>query len=146
MRLLRAMRLGVGHEMRFLDMVAFHILVGNADAHGKNFAILYHGRKAELAPVYDAVCTALYPALSRDAAMAIGGETRLDRIDRDAFVRMASEIGVAPALVLRRLDTMAARTLAAARSLRDDLSDLRPSPVFGRIAAFIESQTARLSR
>ena len=145
MRTLREMRLGLRHEMRFLDMVAFHVLIGNADAHGKNFAILYEGGGAGLAPVYDALCTSVYPALSREAAMSVGGERRLDGIDRPAFARMAAEIGVSPALILRRLDALAGRIVPAAKALREECSARHPSPIFGKIASVVERQAARLA-
>ena len=145
MRALREMRLGLRHEMRFLDMIAFHVLIGNADAHGKNFAILYEGGKAGLAPVYDALCTSVYPTLSRESAMSVGGERRLDRIGRKDFARMAVEIGVAPALVLRRLDAITKRIVAAAKGLRAEYSALHPSPVLGEIEAVVERQAARLA-
>ena len=143
MKTLRKMRLGVHHEMQFLDMVAFHVLTGNADAHGKNYSILYRNGKAGLAPVYDAVCTMVYPALSRDAAMSVGGEMQLDKIDRDAFSRMATEIGVSPKLVLRRLDNMAAKLVSAAKALRDEFFAKRQSPLYAEIVRVIEKQTAR---
>jgi serine/threonine-protein kinase HipA len=145
MRALREMRLGMRHEMLFLDMVAFHVLTGNADAHGKNYAILYEGGKAGLAPVYDALCTSVYPALSREAAMSVGSERRLDKIDRTDFAKMASEIGVSPALVLRRLGALADRIVPAVKALRAECAALHPSPVFGKIEGVVEQQAARLA-
>ena len=143
--LLRSMRLGVRQELRFLDAVAFHVLVGNADAHAKNFAVLYRGNKAELAPVYDAVSTMVYPALSHEAAMSVGGEKRIDRIGRGDFVHLAEDLGVAPALVLRRVDALAAKLRAAAPALRDEFARIRPSPVYDRICEIVESQLARFA-
>ena len=145
MRALREMRLGLRHEMRFLDMIVFNVLVGNADAHGKNFAILYDGGKAGLAPMYDAVSTAVYPALSRESAMSIGGKMRLDDIDRTAFSRMAEGIGISPAIVLRRLDAMSAKIVSAAKALASEYSATCPSPMFGAITSFIANQVARLA-
>ena len=146
MRALREMRLGIRHEMLFLDMVAFHVLVGNADAHGKNFAILYEGNKAGLAPIYDALCTTIYPALSRETAMSVGGERRLDKIDRQSFARMADELDISPALVMRRLDALAGKIVHAAQALRTECHALHHSTVFEEIEAVIKTQTARLTK
>jgi serine/threonine-protein kinase HipA len=65
---------------RLLDAVIYNYLVGNNDAHGKNFSLLYHGvgtanQEIRLAPLYDVVSTIYYPELSKDMAMKIGGNT-----------------------------------------------------------------------
>ena len=78
--------------------------------------------------------------------MSVGGERRLDRIGRKDFAGMAAEIGVAPALVLRRLDAMTKRIVIAAKALRAEYSALHPSPVLGEIETVVERQAARLAR
>jgi serine/threonine-protein kinase HipA len=54
----------------------FNYLIGNNDAHGKNFSLLYspieQSFHARLAPLYDLVCTAYFPDLSPKMAMRIG--------------------------------------------------------------------------
>lgn len=47
-------------RLAFQRMVIFNYLVGNADAHAKNFALLYTHRAPDLAPIYDVVCTAAW--------------------------------------------------------------------------------------
>jgi serine/threonine-protein kinase HipA len=56
--------------------VIFNYLIGNYDAHGKNFSLLYdeRGIKRRLAPVYDVLSTAIYPQLSSKMAMKIGSK------------------------------------------------------------------------
>lgn len=67
-------------RLAFIRMLIFHYLVGNADAHGKNYALLYRSKTPDLAPLYDVVCTAAYPRLAKKLAMAIGGHTIADTI------------------------------------------------------------------
>jgi len=63
---------------RLLAIVVFTVLTGNADAHGKNLALLHPtAETVELAPLYDTVPTALWPKLRTDAAMSIGGQVSL---------------------------------------------------------------------
>jgi serine/threonine-protein kinase HipA len=51
----------------------FNYLVGNNDAHGKNFAILYDmDGNSRLAPFYDILCTQVYDELTNDMCMKIG--------------------------------------------------------------------------
>jgi serine/threonine-protein kinase HipA len=60
------------------EAVLFNYLIGNNDAHGKNFSLLYvpdgNAIRVELAPLYDVVCTAAYPELSQKMAMKIGSK------------------------------------------------------------------------
>lgn len=51
-------------RLAFIRALVFHYLVGNADAHGKNYALLHRGLTPDLAPLYDIVCTAAYPRLT----------------------------------------------------------------------------------
>lgn len=93
---------------RLLDAVIFNFLVGNHDAHGKNFSFLYdhnpvYGLQSSLAPLYDIVCTAYYPELSKKMAMKIGGEYESRMIAQRHFEKMADECGLAKPLVKRRI-------------------------------------------
>ncbi|RZS35461.1 serine/threonine-protein kinase HipA [Corticibacter populi] len=47
---------------RFFEQLAFSIMVGNGDAHLKNFGVLYQGRADDirLAPMFDVVTTRIY--------------------------------------------------------------------------------------
>ena len=55
--------------LRLLDCVAFNVLLGNHDAHAKNFSLLYappsYQSSPALAPLYDVLSTAVYPDLPR---------------------------------------------------------------------------------
>ena len=70
---------------RLLDAVIYNFLVGNNDAHGKNFSLLCHrvgtaNQQIRLAPLYDVVSTTYYLELSKDMAMKIGGEYSSDKV------------------------------------------------------------------
>ncbi|MCB1561900.1 MAG: type II toxin-antitoxin system HipA family toxin [Xanthomonadales bacterium] len=54
---------GNRHDLhRFYEQLAFSIMVGNGDAHLKNFGVLYHGVAdgIRLAPMFDVVTTRIY--------------------------------------------------------------------------------------
>lgn len=74
---------------RLLAVVTFTVVIGNADAHGKNLALL-HTRTGvvELAPLYDTVPTALFPTLRGEAAMFVNGRMRLADV---SFADLVSE-------------------------------------------------------
>lgn len=59
--------------LSFVDLAVFNAIIGNADAHGKNYSMLYDGAEWRLALGYDLVSTVCWPALSAMPAMKIGG-------------------------------------------------------------------------
>jgi serine/threonine-protein kinase HipA len=102
---------------RLLDMVMYNFLVGNNDAHGKNFSLLYRGGGAagqdvRLAPLYDIVSTSCYPELSKDMAMKIGGEYSSDKVTRKNFEQLAEEARLAKPIVRSRVPELAETVIA----------------------------------
>jgi serine/threonine-protein kinase HipA len=97
---------------RLLDAILFNFFIGNNDAHGKNFSLLYAidplsgSVHVQLAPLYDLVCTMYYPDLSPQMAMAIG-KYKPDRILPGHFEKMAEECGLSKSLVKKRVIEMA---------------------------------------
>jgi len=94
--------------------VIFNFLIGNHDAHGKNFSLLYpmqqggkQFRVIRLAPLYDLICTAIYPTLSKRMAMKIGKANELHEVGPDQFEKLAVEIGFARPLVKGKVIDMA---------------------------------------
>jgi serine/threonine-protein kinase HipA len=65
----------------FLSIIFYNFIIGNCDAHGKNFSLLYdydyegflHNKiTKKLAPFYDLVSTQFYPKLDLTMSMKIG--------------------------------------------------------------------------
>jgi len=69
-------------------VMAFNYLIGNYDAHGKNFSII-HDKQLRFAPFYDLLSTQVYPALTSRFAMAIGDTYRLERIKIHSLEKFA---------------------------------------------------------
>lgn len=90
-----------------LDAVMFNFLIGNNDAHGKNFSLLYSGGQIRLAPLYDLLSTSYYPELSAKMAMKIGGEYLSSAVVPKHFEQLAAEAGLAKPLLKRRLQEIA---------------------------------------
>jgi serine/threonine-protein kinase HipA len=83
---------GIANRLLFIRMMVFNYIIGNYDAHGKNFSIL-HKKHLELAPFYDLVSTQAYP-LDNKFAMSIGQTYRLDRIKEDSFKKFAKDMNI----------------------------------------------------
>ncbi len=90
-------------------MVMFHYMVGNADAHAKNFSLLYHAGIPDLAPIYDVVCTAAYLRLTKKLAMQIGGRALADTITLEQWYTLAAPTKAAQRVLRTELATMANR-------------------------------------
>jgi serine/threonine-protein kinase HipA len=107
-------------RLELLNRLFFNICLGNNDAHAKNFALLHNpeGEHPHLAPAYDLVCTMVYPALSKDMAMKIGGTSRSDQLNNDDWSRFSEETGFTPA-PLKKLG------VEMAMKVEKSLSDLK---------------------
>jgi len=145
-KLIREMRLGAAGQLDFVRRVIFNFLIGNGDAHAKNFSVLYRDGKTVLAPEYDLLCTEIYPTLSRDTAMSIGGEFKFAKITRDNFKAMAHDCNIRPEIVLTQLDDLTAVLIPAAKKLTVTLDGIYPSPVYAEILKVITKQSAQVNK
>ncbi|PDT44765.1 kinase [Sinorhizobium fredii] len=110
--------------LKLLDAAIFNLVVGNADAHGKNFSILYDDQGPKMAPLYDLLSTVAYPDLSPKMAMRIGKRVTLAEMDADGWQPFAKEAGVGLPLVRRRITNLVDSTAEAVARVLEDISDL----------------------
>ncbi len=121
--------------------LVFNLLIGNCDAHGKNYSLLYDSPAPSLAPLYDLVSTAVYGELTQRLAMSVAGATELEEVDTGAWEQLAQEVGFAPRFLTQRMAPFVDRVFAAALDLveRPGYSDR----VIGEILAGIEARAER---
>ena len=132
-------------QIKLLNIVLFNYLVGNADAHGKNFSLLYKGKKPELAPAYDLLSTAIYLDLSEKMAMKIGGKYKPKDVFLRHFHRLVPDTKAAQSAMNRQIKTKTEKMMEAAPSLKASLiRDGLASDVFDEIIAIIEERAKRL--
>ena len=108
--------------LKLLDAAIFQVLVGNADAHGKNYSLLHKDRAVVLAPLYDLLSTVAYPDLSPTFAMKIAGRGTLSEIGRGDWDRFARDIGLSAPFTRRRVGEMAASGMASAVNVAEELA------------------------
>ena len=116
------------HQQELIKRILFNLLIGNQDAHGKNFSLLHTGRNVVLSPAYDLVCTLVYDALGDRMAMSIGDAWYLGALDAAAMTAFQEETGVAlrrQAGVLRRFIDHAESAVAHEAQLL--INDTAPS-------------------
>lgn len=93
---------------RLAQMMCLNYLVGNCDAHLKNFSLLHEGPGHDggafvsLAPAYDVVSTTYFPNHPRRLAMRLGGAETIDDVTPDSLRVLAGDLGIRDS-ALRRL-------------------------------------------
>ncbi|GAA6134938.1 type II toxin-antitoxin system HipA family toxin [Oceaniserpentilla sp. 4NH20-0058] len=81
-------------DLETIRRIIFNLVIGNYDAHGKNFSLLINDKnKIWLSPAYDLVCTQLYEELDTNFAMSIDGIYELKDLTEANFVNLFSAIG-----------------------------------------------------
>jgi len=102
---------------RLLSALAFNWIVGNCDAHGKNYSLLYGEGAPTLAPLYDIVSTFVYPELTTRLAMSIGGARQLEEVDDGSWVKLAGDAAYRPAFVTKTVSDLLTRAADEAPAL-----------------------------
>jgi len=134
-------------RLSFIRMLIFHYLVGNADAHGKNYALLYRGKAPDLAPLYDVVCTAAYPRLAKKLAIAIGGRSVADTIQLKHWLTLVPDTRAAQRLLVRDMTELAGRIRDEADKLLAEFEDAGIThEILKAIRAVIETRATHLLR
>lgn len=87
------------------------MLIGNADAHGKNYSMIYRGGERRLAPLYDLVATIAWPELSTRPAMSIGSGKSINDVNPSHFRGMAEEAALGWPMVRERIATLAGQVV-----------------------------------
>lgn len=133
-------------QIKLVNRVLFNYLIGNADAHGKNFSLLYQHNKPMLAPAYDLLSTAIYPDLSQNMAMKIGGKYKPNTLSRRHFYALMPKTQAAQAAMDRLIKKMTTTIVEAAPTLKAELiaSHIKSS-VFDEIIKVIRSRVQRLT-
>jgi serine/threonine-protein kinase HipA len=124
----------------FWRSLVFNWLIGNCDAHAKNFSLLYDAGAPTLAPLYDLLSTTVYPDLTRRLAMSIGGAREIDEVDADAWEALARSAGYSMRFARSATQAMIDITVERARALLEE--QLHDNPIAREICAHIESRAA----
>lgn len=129
----------------FVHAVLVNFLLGNSDAHGKNFALLYEPDGIRLAPLYDIVSTAVYEDLTDRMAMSIGGVSRPSDVDMAAWARLAGECGLGGGIasMVKKWAAQVLRIVEANREIR--VSNGRHRPVIDAIADVCRQRARQLT-
>lgn len=141
---------GGADVLAFVRAVLVDLLLGNSDAHGKNFSLLYAEDGLRLAPLYDIVSVAVYDAegsdIDIDMAMSIGTEFTPEAVTEADWSDFCHDCDISYTLLTRERDALALRVPECARNVAAlSKSEGWHRPVIDRIVSLCEAR-ARLVR
>jgi serine/threonine-protein kinase HipA len=132
-------------RLTLLRWALFQYLIGNSDAHGKNFSFFVHRQGLEPAPWYDLVSVVQYPAINHELAMAYGDAFSLDEVGAFQLADFAKRCKVERRLLQREAARLAklASEHAPAQAAASDYLDEERAFATG-LSDFVVSQALRL--
>jgi len=113
----------------FIRRLVFIIACGNADAHLKNWSLVYPDRiNPRLAPLYDQVATVAWPEVEKTLALKLAGVRNFADLTSDAFARLAIKARLDPTRVTALVDrTLHALETAWRATVAADSWKMRPT-------------------
>jgi serine/threonine-protein kinase HipA len=130
-------------KLRLLKLIIFNFLIGNTDAHGKNFSVVYQRNGITLAPCYDLLSTVIYSSNAKDKmAMKIGGEYELRQIQPRHWNKLANQIGFKESFVFQQIKKISLDIDKELPRLIQDIGDF--SGVLDKIVGFIKEQADKV--
>ncbi len=131
--------------LKLADAAIFNLIIGNADAHAKNFSLLHIDGAIWLAPLYDLLSTVAYRDLSPKLAMKIAKKATLEEIESRHWDQFAEDVNIGAPYLRRRIRQLCEATLAQLDAPDSSLKQrLRGSENFVRFADLIADRARRL--
>lgn len=126
----------------FIRRLIFNYLIGNCDAHGKNYSMLYRGNQPILAPTYDLLSTVICPDLSSKMAMKIGGKYDPETIFLRHWHQLVPGTSGSKKDINKELIELSKNCFKQANTLNETLKEKHIySPIFDEICKVIKKHT-----
>jgi len=93
-------------KLQILDWAIYTLIIGNADAHGKNISFFVNHSGITVAPYYDMLSIIMHESVDHELAMAYGDEFNADQILGYPLREFAEQTGLNPKLVSTRIQTV----------------------------------------
>jgi serine/threonine-protein kinase HipA len=108
-----------------IERITLNVLVGNGDAHLKNWSIIYpDGRLPALSPLYDVLPTVLYIP-EDDLGLKLNGTKNFNQVQLNSFDRLAIRAGWGPGDARQKVAETVDKVTTEWRILRDYLPEER---------------------
>ena len=129
--------------LQLLDAALFNLIIGNADAHGKNYSLLYRDPGIEFAPLYDLLSTVCYPELSSNLAMKIAKRARLEDLVARDWAKFAEETGLTEPYIRHRAKALASAVTGGVDTARAGFG-AQGVGAMERFSSFVAQRASRL--
>jgi serine/threonine-protein kinase HipA len=137
-------------QRQLLTGILFNVLIGNGDAHAKNYALLRDDAGIRIAPLYDLLCTQAYANVNNFFAQKIGQARRFAELRWSDFALLESALGIRQRAIVaagQRLATSLLRELPRLQAalMREPYWNLA-RPIVERIADIATARALALLR
>ena len=120
-------------KLEMLNWSVYNLIIGNSDAHGKNFSFFVDKSGIRPTPFYDMLCIIAHENVEHDLAMAYGDEFNPDEVKAYQLREFSDNIGLNFKLVSQSVDKIASLIIKA---LEDDV--VNDSMLLDKEKLFIE--------
>ncbi|MCF6775706.1 type II toxin-antitoxin system HipA family toxin [Thiotrichales bacterium 19X7-9] len=135
-------------KIEFFKTIIFNFLIGNGDAHGKNFSLLYQHNSEKLTPRYDLLSTVVYDNPKKaKMAMKIASKYKFQDVQLRHFLKLAESVGFRDKFVLTSvIQPIAKNILDQSISLAEQFNndEKYKSEIYQDIILIIEKHQKRL--
>jgi serine/threonine-protein kinase HipA len=97
---------GIPAVLSFLRYAIFNILVCNTDAHAKNYSILIRSDGTVLTPIYDVMCAAVWPNVTKSLATSVATKRDGDHLMGRHWQREALLCALGASALIRLVTTL----------------------------------------
>jgi len=126
--------------------VLFQLLIGNYDAHGKNYSFHVTPSGLQPAPWYDLVSVVQYPRFMSEFAMAIGDAFTLKDISALELAQFAVSCDLRPTFLAREASRLSAKASELTQPLLDSMPyDAQERRFVQEIVEFVQRQAGWLA-
>ncbi len=116
---------------KLMEVVVFNFLMGNADAHAKNFALLYDDDgQFRIAPFYDLLCTQVYDGLTGDMSMKVGDQYKFHKVTVKDWELLCKKSQISFPALRSIIDNQSNNLPAIVSDLADDIKNSKSKTAF----------------
>ena len=135
-------------RLTLLRWALFQFLIGNCDAHGKNFSFYVRREGLDPAPWYDLVSVVPYPGIDHELAMAWGDTFSLQEVGAFQVADFARRCGVDKNLLKREATRLGKLAMehAPMQALSADYIDNGERAFAAQLRDFVVEQATRLTK
>jgi serine/threonine-protein kinase HipA len=129
---------------RFYQRLIAFALVGNCDAHLKNFSLLETRTGLRLSPIYDVLNTALYEGYDQEFGLRLLGKKRhIETLNEALFREFGGSIGLTKAAIDQTFETLRRQAQKAALTIVPPEAEA-PDGFVTRFAEIVRNQCLRI--